>query len=85
MTTSPLCPHPSTHERLQEYFINTTIAFHEATGAGGVGYDYTFLEAPGVSLYAQWSGWRRILITLRTTLGTSQRGYTVDNRQTNHM
>ena len=70
---------------LQDYFIDTTIAFYEATGAGGVGYDYTFLEAPNVSLYSQWSGWRYVLTTLRTTLGTAERGYVVDNRQLNHM
>ena len=69
----------------QDYFVALSANFSRVTGAAGAGYDYTYLFYPGASQYAQWAGWRRILVSLREQLGgPGQEPYVVDNRQANH-
>lgn len=72
--------------RFQDYLISTLIAFSNATGSMGAGYDYTFLEDSNSTQYAQWFGWRRVMSIARQVLGSDPtRPYVVDNRQLNHM
>jgi hypothetical protein len=68
---------------LQDFLIATILALSNATGASGAGFDYTFFENNNATQYAQWFGWRRVLITLRQTLGSTE-NFVVDNRQLNH-
>ena len=69
----------------QDYFIALTVNFSLATGAAGAGYDYTYFEYSGASVYAQWAGWRRVLLSVRAALGGAGRpAYVVDNRQLSH-
>jgi len=50
---------------LQDWLIKNLLAFYRRTGIGGYAFDYTFLNQPGASEYAQWRGWRRVMETLR--------------------
>lgn len=50
---------------LQDYLIEKLTAFKKRTGIAGYSFDYTFLNLPGSSSYAQWYGWRRVIETLR--------------------
>jgi len=50
---------------LQDYLIRTLIAFQKKTGIAGYSFDYTWLNVPGSSSYAQWYGWRRVMESLR--------------------
>jgi hypothetical protein len=50
---------------LQDYLIQNLIAFQKRTGLAGYSFDYTWLNLPGSSSYAQWYGWRRVMETLR--------------------
>ena len=49
----------------QNYLIQNLIAFQKRTGIAGYSFDYTWLNLPDSSSYAQWYGWRRVLQTLR--------------------
>lgn len=49
----------------QDWLIRRLTAFCRRTGIGGYAFDYTFLDLPGTSEYAQWWGWRRVLESLR--------------------
>jgi len=49
----------------QDYLIRLLIEFKKQTGIAGYSFDYTWLNLPGSSSYAQWSGWRRVMETLR--------------------
>ncbi|HVU48532.1 MAG TPA: hypothetical protein VHD85_20555 [Terracidiphilus sp.] len=49
----------------QDFLIHDLIAFQKRTGIAGYSFDYTFLNLPGSSSYAQWYGWRRVIETLR--------------------
>jgi hypothetical protein len=50
---------------LQDYLIRELIAFKKRTGNAGYSFDYTFLNVPGSSSYAQWYGWRRVIEAVR--------------------
>jgi hypothetical protein len=50
---------------LQDYLIRNLIAFQKRTGIAGYSFDYTWLNLPGSSSYAQWYGWRRVMESLR--------------------
>lgn len=50
---------------LQDWLIKNLLAFYRRTGIGGYAFDYTFLNQPGASEYAQWWGWRRVMEALR--------------------
>lgn len=50
---------------LQDYLIRNLIAFQKRTGIAGFSFDYTWLNLPGSSSYAQWYGWRRVMESLR--------------------
>jgi hypothetical protein len=50
---------------LQDYLIERLTAFKKRTGIAGYSFDYTFLNLPGSSSYAQWYGWRRVIEALR--------------------
>ncbi|HVZ83988.1 MAG TPA: hypothetical protein VG893_09975 [Terracidiphilus sp.] len=49
----------------QDYLIHDLIAFQKRTGIAGYSFDYTWLDLPGSSSYAQWYGWRRVMTALR--------------------
>lgn len=49
----------------QDYLIRNLIVFQKRTGIAGYSFDYTWLDLPGSSSYAQWYGWRRVMETLR--------------------
>ncbi|HKJ33251.1 MAG TPA: hypothetical protein VKA34_15555, partial [Balneolales bacterium] len=49
----------------QNWLIKELSEFKEKTGIGGYSFDYTFLNYPGASKYAQWKGWQRVLEALR--------------------
>jgi hypothetical protein len=49
----------------QNWLIDELTAFKKKTGIGGFSFDYTFLNYPGKSVYAQWKGWQRVMRTLR--------------------
>ncbi len=49
----------------QDYLIHDLIVFAKRTGISGYSFDYTWLNLPGSSSYAQWFGWRRVMETLR--------------------
>ncbi len=49
----------------QDYLIRNLIAFEKRTGIAGYSFDYTWLDLPGSSSYAQWYGWRRVMRALR--------------------
>lgn len=50
---------------LQDWLIETLIAFHDRLGLGGYSFDHAFLNLEGTSRYAQWAGWRRVMEELR--------------------
>ncbi len=50
---------------LQDFLIETLVAFHDRTGITGYAFDHTFLNFDGTSRYAQWYGWRRVMEELR--------------------
>ncbi len=49
----------------QDRLVRQLVTFYRRAGIGGYAFDYTFLDLPGTSEYAQWRGWRRVLETLR--------------------
>jgi hypothetical protein len=51
--------------KFQDYLIRNLVAFQQRTGIAGYSFDYTWLNLPGSSSYAQWFGWRRVMETLR--------------------
>ena len=53
---------------LQDFLIKELTTFARRTGIGGYAFDYTFLNLPGTSEYAQWAGWRRVMESLRRAL-----------------
>jgi hypothetical protein len=61
----------------QDYLIAELIAFQKKTGIAGYSFDYTWLNVPGSSSYAQWFGWRRVIETLRR----ADPGIVIDGRQ----
>ena len=63
---------------LQDYLIRNLIAFQRRTGIAGYSFDYTFLDLPGSSSYAQWYGWRRVMDALRNAVPS----IVIDGRQT---
>ena len=65
----------------QDYLIRNLIAFQKRTGIAGYSFDYTFLDLPGSSSYAQWYGWRRVMETLRRAVPS----IVIDGRQTYQM
>lgn len=62
----------------QDYLLRNLIAFQKQTGIAGYSFDYTFLDLPGSSSYAQWFGWRRVIESLRKAVP----GIVIDGRQT---
>jgi len=62
----------------QDFLIHQLLTFKHRTGIAGYSFDYTFLDLPGSSSYAQWWGWRRVLETLRK----AEPGIVIDGRQT---
>jgi hypothetical protein len=62
---------------LQDWLIESLVAFHQRTGIGGYAFDHTFLTFDGTSRYAQWWGWRRVLEELRRRIP----GIVIDGRQ----
>jgi hypothetical protein len=50
---------------LQDYLIRNLVTFQKRTGIAGYSFDYTWLNLPGSSSYAQWYGWRRVMKALR--------------------
>ena len=63
---------------LQDYLIRNLTAFQRRTGIAGYSFDYTFLDLPGSSSYAQWYGWRRVMESLRKAVPS----IVIDGRQT---
>jgi hypothetical protein len=61
----------------QDWLIKELLAFYRRTGIGGYSFDYTWLDLPGATEYAQWWGWRRIMETLRA----SEPHMVIDGRQ----
>ncbi len=49
----------------QDYLLHNLLAFQRRTGIAGYSFDYTWLNLPGSSSYAQWFGWRRVMEELR--------------------
>jgi hypothetical protein len=62
---------------LQDYLIRNLIAFQKRTGIAGYSFDYTWLNLPGSSSYAQWYGWRRVMEALRRAVPS----IVIDGRQ----
>ncbi len=56
------------YRSLQDWLIDTLVAFQRKTGLGGYFFDYVFLYLPVTSRYSQWFGWRRVMETVRRTL-----------------
>ena len=50
---------------LQDWLIDKLVAFYRRTGIGGYAFDHTFLSYDGTSRYAQWWGWRRVMVELK--------------------
>ena len=50
---------------LQDWLIDKLVAFYRRTGIGGYAFDHTFLTYHGTSRYAQWWGWRRVMVELK--------------------
>jgi len=65
----------------QDYLIRNLIAFQKRTGIAGYSFDYTWLDLPGSSSYAQWYGWRRVMEVLRR----ADPSIVVDGRQSYQM
>lgn len=66
---------------LQDWLIETLVAFRERTGISGYAFDHTFLGFPGTSSYAQWWGWRRVMEELRRRAPD----IVIDGRQAYHL
>lgn len=66
---------------LQDWLIETLVAFYQRTGIGGYAFDHTFLNYPGTSSYAQWRGWRRVMEELRRRIPD----IVIDGRQAYHL
>lgn len=66
---------------LQDWLIDTLVAFHQRTGIGGYAFDHTFLTFEGTSRYAQWWGWRRVMEELRRRVPD----IVIDGRQAYHL
>ena len=49
----------------QDYLLHNLIEFQRRTGIAGYSFDYTWLNLPGSSTYAQWFGWKRVMAALR--------------------
>ena len=62
---------------LQDYLIRNLVAFKNRTGIAGYSFDYTWLNLPGSSSYAQWYGWRRVMEALRKAVPS----IVIDGRQ----
>lgn len=62
----------------QNFLIQELVEFKRRTGIAGYSFDYTYLNLPGSSVYAQWWGWRRVLEALRN----ADPGIIIDGRQT---
>ena len=62
---------------LQDYLIRNLVAFQKRTGIAGYSFDYTWLNLPGSSSYAQWYGWRRVMEALRKAVPS----IVIDGRQ----
>ncbi len=66
---------------LQDWLIETLVAFHHRLGLGGYSFDHTFLNMDGTSRYAQWAGWRRVMEELRRRIPD----IVIDGRQAYHL
>jgi hypothetical protein len=66
---------------LQDWLIETLVAFHDRMGLGGYAFDHTFLGYDGTSRYAQWWGWRRVMEELRHRVPD----IVIDGRQAYHL
>ena len=66
---------------LQDWLIDTLVAFQQKTGIGGYAFDHTFLTYQGTSRYAQWTGWRRVMEELRRRVPD----IAIDGRQAYHL
>lgn len=66
---------------LQDWLIETLVAFRDRTGISGYAFDHTFLGFPGSSQYAQWWGWRRVMEALRRRVPD----IVIDGRQAYHL
>ena len=53
------------YRSLQDWLIQTMVAFQRKTNLGGFFFDYVYLSFPGTSRYSQWFGWRRVQEALR--------------------
>jgi hypothetical protein len=62
----------------QDFLVRELLTFKRRTGITGYSFDYTYLNLPGSSSYAQWWGWRRVLESLRL----AEPGIVIDGRQT---
>ena len=62
----PIGKHASlAYRSLQDWLIETMVAFQRQLDLGGFFFDYVYLSFPGTSRYAQWFGWRRVQEALR--------------------
>jgi hypothetical protein len=66
---------------LQDWLIETLVAFHGRLGLGGFSFDHAFLNIDGTSRYAQWAGWRRVMEELRRRVPD----IVIDGRQAYHL
>jgi hypothetical protein len=66
---------------LQDWLIETLVAFHDRLELGGYSFDHTFLNMDGTSRYAQWAGWRRVMEELRRRIPD----IVIDGRQAYHL
>jgi hypothetical protein len=66
---------------LQDWLIETLVAFHDRLGLGGYSFDHAFLNIDGTSRYAQWAGWRRVMEALRGRIPD----IVIDGRQAYHL
>ena len=66
---------------LQDWLIETLVAFHDRLGLGGYSFDHAFLNIDGTSRYAQWAGWRRVMEELRRRIPD----IVIDGRQAYHL
>jgi hypothetical protein len=69
------------YRSLQDWLIETLVEFRKKTGISGYAFDHTFLTFEGPSRYAQWSGWRRVMETLRERMPD----IVIDGRQAYHL
>jgi hypothetical protein len=66
---------------LQDWLIETLVAFHGRLGLGGYAFDHAFLNIDGTSRYAQWAGWRRVMEEIRRRIPD----VVIDGRQAYHL